>query len=79
MLCPNDQTRDGDVMPDYKCIIPTCKYNKKIIFSEARFFRKHLEENHFDRISVIALGTSFDFKEVVRILEEKSKIKTVLA
>ena len=79
MLCPNGETRDGDVMPDYKCIIPNCKFNKRITYSEARFFRSHLEEHHFDKISKIALGTSFDFKEVVRILEEKSKIKTVLA
>ncbi len=61
-------------LPDYRCIFPVCKFNKRITNSEASFFRNHLKEHHFISISNIALGTSNDIGLVVRVLELKSRV-----
>ncbi len=64
-------------MPNYRCIFPSCRFNKRVTYSDSSFFHKHLEDNHFDKISSIALGTSTEFKEVVLLLEEKSQVRSL--
>ena len=74
MLYSDGKIGNGDMMPDYRCIVPNCRFNKKITHADAKFFRNHLQEHHFEKIANIALGTSCDFKDILRALELKSRV-----
>lgn len=63
-------------MPDYRCFFSNCRFSKRILNADIRFMDTHLEEYHFEKIANIALGQSKEFKEMVRVFERKSRVRS---